>query len=732
MSLWKFNIMASIQQVAEVIRRLVGPKELFEQLNQVDPAVDVPTSNDQSTQPSTALPAVYTQAEDHSHPSGTSGIQTSAVTSAPPDSLQCQQQHSNRADTAIAKRHLQHQPLNALKAATPAASSDKGSLVLDVQSLARRESLLEPLDTSSRASVDPLGGTPVFTHSSDESLDPVDESSITHHSTSPPSLRASSSQTFVSLAQQAGSDFSKQLQSFGKPDRSADTEPQPRALDKPVATTPVLPSANTVGTPPQPSPHSKLQLRFEAQTEDHQLTLLQPPTHSVQRAKVSREFPTEGRIEQGESAWRESAALVPNSGNADLVGLVDDLPTDLPVTEEIQQTDGGDQSTMSSKLTRKGKRKASPTANGSLPTVNTTSRPSSAKPRAKRSKSAASRAAPRDALVDEVRVLLNQAKVTTQHVQGMLGYSKSMDQINDNLRAMVQSDRATIKALERLLGVSPGFGHRLASRQHSREWDLTDRSETSSLVDPEETRPASAVTTASATERRPSSRLRRSEGVVKQSRSHSIRERHHRGRTHHKPRANLTSIDLQEFACKRHVTLITPTVAKRPSQPLSSKTRTDPKASTGVAVPVFRLTSVTTSKLPKRTEDLSDERFQRRHGPLELAERKMKLRDAAALEARLQLLRNVCQRSSGRPDEGDNDDNDDDDDMDDEEDISPWTCGLLTPRLPTARFQRDQAQQYQLDCDDQVPKTGFGRPVPLPKPKSFSLPKHLLAKDRLK
>jgi hypothetical protein len=71
---------------------------------------------------------------------------------------------------------------------------------------------------------------------------------------------------------------------------------------------------------------------------------------------------------------------------------------------------------------------------------------------------------------------------------------------------------------------------------------------------------------------------------------------------------------------------------------------------------------------------MSDERFERRHGALELAERKMKMRDSAALEVRLQLLRNACQR--GAPDN----DDDDDDDSDDDEEVSPWSRGSLVPR----------------------------------------------------
>ena len=71
-------------------------------------------------------------------------------------------------------------------------------------------------------------------------------------------------------------------------------------------------------------------------------------------------------------------------------------------------------------------------------------------------------------------------------------------------------------------------------------------------------------------------------------------------------------------------------------------------------------------------QDLSDERCQRRHVALELAERRMKLRDAAALEVRLRLLRDTCQRDTA------NDDDDDDDQ--EEDDVSPWSRGVLVPR----------------------------------------------------
>ena len=55
MSLWKFNIMASMQEVLNVLKQLVGPHELFEQFNQALPD----TGRDQLAKQASDTPAAH-------------------------------------------------------------------------------------------------------------------------------------------------------------------------------------------------------------------------------------------------------------------------------------------------------------------------------------------------------------------------------------------------------------------------------------------------------------------------------------------------------------------------------------------------------------------------------------------------------------------------------------------------------------------------------------------------
>eukprot|EP00730_Choanoeca_flexa_P005536 TRINITY_DN11966_c3_g8_i1.p1 TRINITY_DN11966_c3_g8~~TRINITY_DN11966_c3_g8_i1.p1 ORF type:complete len:1108 (+),score=201.38 TRINITY_DN11966_c3_g8_i1:109-3432(+) len=317
-----------------------------------------------------------------------------------------------------------------------------------------------------------------------------------------------------------------------------------------------------------------------------------------------------------------------------------------------------------------------------------------AAPRRKRTKAGGSKPV-RNIVLDELRLLLYQAKLTTEQRRSLTGRCVTLRKVNANLEQCIERDRSVVAVYERMMKKAPGYGRRLVERPREA------MSETSSMADPH-SRPGSAMGTEIESVRsgHGKSKLRRQEGVSKRAK-----------RAPQPRKVGDVVVKTDEYGSEAPVRWIVPRW-----QPIAT-TAVAEKA-TAVATPHWRRLDDTTlqssQSASKRVEVMTDERYLKRHAPLELAERRVKLRDAAALEGIL--------RRAQAPD--DDDDNSDKDDSGDEE-TSPWVPGPLAVKLPTSRFQRKQAGKLRLSIQDQVPRTAFGRPVPVLQPKKFMLPSGL-------